>query len=96
MQKAPLTFDQLPGYVYELGLKVDQLLIRLNEQPVTTTLDDTAPLNVKQAAELLNIAPQTVYQRIKRIPHTKRFGKLYFNRRELLDYLNNGKEGGVA
>ena len=47
-------------------------------------------LSLKEAAEFLSVAPQTMYQNIKRIPHQKRFGKLYFKRSELVAYLENG------
>lgn len=77
---------------------IEALLIdRLNNSvlaPFPLTTDDDTPLSVQQAAELLGIATQTVYQRIGQIPHTKRFGRLYFNRRELIQYINAGKEGG--
>jgi predicted DNA-binding transcriptional regulator AlpA len=44
-------------------------------------------LNVKQASAFLGIAPQTIYQNIRNIPHFKRFGKLFFKRAELVEYL---------
>ena len=47
-------------------------------------------LSLKEAAEFLSVAPQTIYQNIKRIPHHKRFGKLYFKRSELVAYLEQG------
>jgi excisionase family DNA binding protein len=53
--------------------------------------DEEKPLNVGQAAEYLGISEQTVYQNIKKIPHKKRFGRLYFFRSELLQYLESGK-----
>ena len=50
-------------------------------------------LNIKQASEFLGVADQTIYQNIKKIPHSKRFGKLYFLRSELEQYLAEGKVG---
>lgn len=66
--------------------------------------DSTPPpaddfLSLKEAASFLGIAPQTMYQNVKRIPHHKRFGKLFFRRSELVAYLEDGaathaKKGG--
>jgi predicted DNA-binding transcriptional regulator AlpA len=61
-------------------------------QQTTSPQEDDKPLNVTQAADFLGISQQTVYQRIAQIPHRKRFGKLFFFRRELLEYINAGEE----
>ena len=70
--------------------------IKLNQSinTPTTATDEDIPLNVQQAAVLLRIAPQTVYQRIKDLPHKKRFGKLYFLKSELIAYLEAGSQKG--
>ena len=52
---------------------------------------DSEPLDVKRAATFLGISQQTIYQNIGKIPHSKRFGKLYFLRSELEAYLADGK-----
>ncbi|MBO0938700.1 helix-turn-helix domain-containing protein [Fibrella sp. HMF5335] len=52
--------------------------------------DEEKPLNVAKAAEFLDISEQTVYQNIKKIPHRKRFGRLYFLKSELIAYLEAG------
>jgi Helix-turn-helix domain len=62
--------------------------------PATAAAEET-PLTVEQAADFLNIAPQTVYQNIKKIPNRKKHGRLFFFRSELLAYLESGK-GAVA
>lgn len=72
-----------------LTLEVLQHLRSTSNGPVAIT--DETPLSVKQAADFLNIAPQTVYQRIKKIPHKKRFGKLYFYASDLRAYINGGE-----
>ena len=60
-----------------------------------TSPDEEKPLNVGQAAEYLGISEQTVYQNIKKLPHKKRFGRLYLFRSELTEYLNAGKGAGA-
>lgn len=49
------------------------------------------PWNIKEAADFLGCAEQTIYQNIKKLPHKKRFGKLYFFESELLEYLKGGE-----
>jgi hypothetical protein len=60
-------------------------------QPDAKAFDDATPLNVESAADFLGISKQTIYQNIDKIPHKKRFGRLYFFKEELLDYLNDGE-----
>lgn len=69
-----------------LTLEVLQHLRGTNTSPPPA--DDF--LSLKEAAEFLHVAPQTIYQNIKRIPNHKRFGKLYFKRSELVAYLEEG------
>lgn len=82
-----LNSEQLSSLIQTAVRKV------LNDQPPTEYRpgpDEEKPLSVGQAAEFLNISEQTVYQNVKKIPHKKRFGRLYFYRAELAEYLNAG------
>lgn len=94
-----LTFDQLPKAVIQLYNKlegIEALLLERQQIAAPSPADDF--LTLKDTAEFLSVAPQTIYQNIKRIPHQKRFGKLYFKRSELVAYLEQGaapqKKGG--
>ena len=60
----------------------------LQENPNTI---DRYEAGVNVACEEFGTKPQTVYQNIDKIPHKKMFGKLYFNRQELQEYIK--KEG---
>ena len=75
-----------------LTLEVLQLLRSGAAAPAT---DEETPLNVEQAAEFLGVSKQTIYQNIARLPKKKRFGRLYFFRSELAEYLNAGKGVGA-
>jgi predicted DNA-binding transcriptional regulator AlpA len=44
-------------------------------------------IDTKEAAKVLGIAEQTIYINIKRIPHHKKHGRLYFLESELLQYI---------
>ncbi len=92
MNKNTLTFDQLPTAVFQLSEEVRELRRLLTDRPAATTTADEPALSVNQAAEVLGISRQTVYQNISKIPHTKRHGRLYFFRSQLLTYLNPEKQ----
>ena len=96
MQKQIISFDQLPAAIYQLSQDVSELKRLLIEQPTVNNFNhEEKPLNVGQAAEYLGIAKQTLYQNIARIPSRKRFGRLFFFRSELTEYLNEGKGAGL-
>ncbi|WP_345245646.1 helix-turn-helix domain-containing protein [Nibrella saemangeumensis] len=63
----------------------------ISSHSTPTSINEDQPLPVKEAADFLGVAPQTIYQNIDRIPHRKRFGRLYFFKVELLEYLNAGE-----
>ncbi|WP_247237756.1 helix-turn-helix domain-containing protein [Telluribacter sp. SYSU D00476] len=102
MQKTTLSFDQLPCAIHQIGERLDSMELLLSAllngtQPTATKAPDDY-VGVKDAASILNVSQQTVYQNIRKIPHVKRFGKLYFKRSELIAYLEEGatlnKKGG--
>ncbi|HEV7348208.1 helix-turn-helix domain-containing protein [Telluribacter sp.] len=95
------TFDQLPRAVQNLGERlagIEQLLATYLSAPSTNATASDEYMGIKDAALTLNVSQQTVYQNIRKIPHVKRFGKLYFKRSDLIAYLEDGaalnKKGG--
>ena len=48
-------------------------------------------LSVSEAATFLVLSKQSVYRHIRKIPHYKRNGRLYFKRVELVEYIEGGK-----
>ena len=73
-----------------IAAELDRKFEEINaKSTIQSTTEKT--LNLSEAAEYLGVAEQTIYQNIKKIPHSKRFGKLYFLRSELEQYLAEGK-----
>lgn len=91
-----IDFQRLQNEVSDCRAILLTIQSGLSTKPVTTTPGDESPLNVKQAAQFLGIAPQTVYQRIKKLPHKKRFGRLYFYASDLRAYIDGGEGTGEA
>lgn len=50
-------------------------------------------LTVEQAASLLNLTVPTIYSKVSKgeLPNMKRGKRLYFSKKELLEYLKKGK-----
>lgn len=67
-----------------------EVLQLLRNAPLSSSIEEQV-LNVEDAAKFLGISKQTLYQNINRVPHKKRFGRLYFFKEELLAYLNDGE-----
>lgn len=95
-----LTFDQLPAQVARLATEtceVKRLLQQLlhGSQPDTYT-DEL--LTVHQAAEFLHLAPPTIYSMVQRkeLPVSKRAGRLYFSKAELIEYVKAGRKKTAA
>ena len=74
-------------------LRLEKHLVEMREALTLFTPPPPAEddfLILKDAAEFLGVANQTMYQNVRRIPHYKRFGKLYFKRSDLMKYLEDG------
>lgn len=48
-------------------------------------------LPTKEAANFLGVSVSTIYRHSRKIPHMKRFGKLYFKHSDLINFLEAGK-----
>ncbi|MFY0653882.1 MAG: helix-turn-helix domain-containing protein [Cyclobacteriaceae bacterium] len=78
--------------------KLELLLDRLADK-IVARLNGSIPkaanelLNVKQAAEFLELSVQTMYAKVCRreLPHMKRGKRLYFSTDELIKYVEQGK-----
>jgi excisionase family DNA binding protein len=70
----------------------------MSEQAGKTETPKTEFLNLKEAAQYLNLANQTIYGLTSKneIPFLKRGKKLYFKKSELENWINEGKRKSVA
>lgn len=88
--------NQNPFFVLHQELLEQRILIEkliYNQQSVSLPDYDKWEPGVEVAMEETGAKKQTIYQNIGKIPHKKMFGKLYFNRAELRNYIKNqGKQ----
>ncbi|MBD2704953.1 helix-turn-helix domain-containing protein [Spirosoma sp. BT702] len=81
-----LNLQQILDDLSDIKKDVSAIQGIINQAPFQPT--DDKPMSLTEAAEFLGIAEQTIYQNIRKVPHRKRFGRLYFFKAELLAYLD--------
>lgn len=88
-----LTTEELQSIINK---SVKQALKEHQETQVNTTEknEEKDLLNVKEAAELLDLTIPTIYSKVSRgqLPFKKNAKRLYFSRKELLESLNDKKK----
>ena len=91
-----LSFDQLPKAVGELLTKVDYVISRLDEKKEadgsSPTLDDDQMMTMDEACQFIGKKRSTMYSLTseRRIPYRKRGNKLYFFKKELIEWIQSG------
>jgi len=88
-----LTFNQLPEAVTRLLEKIDHIETLLTEHGTQQAGPDQ-PINIKEAADFLDLAVPTVYSKVSRkeIPVNKKGKRLYFYKSELEEWIRQGRK----
>jgi excisionase family DNA binding protein len=89
----PFNFNELPEVVRRLFEKVEQIeLLLLNLQPKDES--EYELLDIREAAAFLKVSVASLYTRVSRkeIPVSKPGKKLYFDRKELQDWIKFGRK----
>jgi excisionase family DNA binding protein len=94
-----ITFEQVPDVIGQLAdqlSRLEKLIVNLQPEQVSAPLDE--PLTVPQAADLLNLSTLTVYDYCKRriLPHSKYGNRIYFSKRELIDWAKSHRVKSFA
>ena len=91
-----LSFDQLPKAVGELLTKVDYVISRLDEKKEaddsSPIQDDDQMMTMDEACQFIGKKRSTMYSLTseRRIPYRKRGNKLYFFKKELVEWIQSG------
>ena len=91
-----LSFDQLPKAVGELLTKVDYVISRLDEKKEadgsSPIQDDDQMMTMDEACQFIGKKRSTMYSLTseRRIPYRKRGNKLYFFKKELIEWIQSG------
>lgn len=94
-----ITFDKVPealGRVLDRLAVLEQLLIDQQRQPQAK--EEKEVLLIDEAAKLLGLKKATIYGKVHReaIPHSKPGKHLYFNRQELLEWIQASRKKTTA
>ena len=86
-----MSFNDLPGAVFELTQKVDELYSIVKNVEPREQADQY--LTVEEAAEFLSLSIPTIYSKVSKreLPYMKRGKRLYFSREALESYLDDGR-----
>lgn len=92
METPKITFEQLPAAVAGLYAKIESLEELLRNQQPPTAQDEL--MTVDEAAKFLHLSVATLYAKVSAmtIPVSKRAGRLYFSKAELIDYVKGGRK----
>jgi len=94
LQNDPISPDKVPQALTMLFAKVESIEAFIKQSfNNSTQIDDEKPLNIIQAAAFLDLQPGTLYNKVynKEIPYNKKGRRVYFFRRDLINYLNGGR-----
>ena len=93
MKMEKLTFEDLPGAIAKLLERMERIEMLLEGEPAGGTVQEEM-MNVRQAAEFLELSVPTIYSKVCRGELTayKPGHKLYFDRRLLTEYIRSVKK----
>lgn len=88
----PFTFEELPVAVTRIFRKMKKIekLLKLHRRLIQEKEDF---MDIEEAAQYLRLSIATVYSKVCRreLPANKKGKKLYFSRKELKNWIRNGK-----
>lgn len=101
MENQKPTFDELPQLIYDQNLQIKELknqidLLSKNQTP--PEIIDIPNMDVHEAALFLKLKVPTIYSKVSKgeIPSMKRGNRLYFSRKDLTLYLQEGRTKSEA
>lgn len=93
-----LTFEELPKEVGKLIERLDRFENLLLEIKQSAGTDKEEVLDIKGAAELLDLKPATLYSKVSKgeIPASKQGRKLVFSRSKLVEWCLQGERENIS
>ncbi|MBT2620609.1 helix-turn-helix domain-containing protein [Chryseobacterium sp. ISL-6] len=86
------TFEQIPFVLERIEDQLESLRIFFLESEHQLK-DSKDFLNIREASQLINLTVSTIYSKVSRreIPVCKKGKQLYFSKKELLDWIMDGR-----
>jgi hypothetical protein len=83
-------FEDLFTEIMHLQMKLDQVLTAVRSQPTQTEIEK--PMSRKDAAKFLGVSYGKLCSPTCKVPSRRKFGKYYYLKSELLEYLKSDAE----
>jgi len=92
-----INYNNLPEAVTQLFNKLDNIEKLLNSQSANQSEGDQL-LTIQEAGELIKLSVPTIYGYVSRseIPFSKKGKRLYFSKKELFDWVQQGRKQTLA
>lgn len=89
-----LTFNELPGAVAQLFVKLEGIEKILQEKQIHQQPESDQFLTIQETGKYLNMAVQTIYGLVhrKKIPVSKQGKRLYFSKQDLTKWIRSGRK----
>lgn len=94
-EHSPLTFEQVPDAIYSMCQRLERIESFLKSNSNLEEHDRTDELlDINQAADFLHLKTSTLYSKVNRreLPVMKKSKKLYFSKKELIEYIKSGRK----
>lgn len=92
MDRNWIDFNNLPEALFKLFGELAQIKALLMEAHSADGQDKL--FSIEETSKFLHIQKQTIYSYVSRgiIPHSKRAGKLYFSKNDLIEWIKQGNK----
>jgi predicted DNA-binding transcriptional regulator AlpA len=93
-----ISFEELPQAVSRLDERLQNIEKLLQAQSGESKQSENDLLNIQQAGEMLNLSVPTLYGYVHDmlIPYSKIKKRLYFSKRELMEWVQSGRKKTIS
>lgn len=93
-----ITYNDLPKAITILTHEVSEIKQLLLSKSIQPSEASDQLLTIQEAADFLTLAVPTLYSMVSRgeLPHMKRSKRLYFSKKDLIEYVQAGRKKTVA
>lgn len=77
---------------------IENLILEISKQPSHSEKESDKLFTIEQASEFLNLAKNTIYRYVQHatIPVSKKGKRLYFLKKELIQWVNEGRKKTIS
>jgi len=93
-QMKNIKFEDLPEAISGLQETLERIESLLTSSSIRDDFQSPTFFNIEQASKYLTLSKNTIYGLVQRmqIPYSKKGKRLYFSKRELIDWVKSGRK----